>query len=236
MTIIRKVKPVSDTLPAARLYLDDISEIVRIFSDAFRTRDDEKHESPELKFTVAGSTCDEAAELPRIAKSARRFELQLTKPGYNAHLELRWSGTWWVCTGLTEDENWSVYRKLAAVYDARKLRLQAGFRALILNSPWWVPFALGILVVWGFQVLGEHLERIFSDKVTKGIAGSIVIFLIVSFVYLAAGGNEVIFRDSQDHAALREERAWKIIPVVLSGIIGFLVGVAVTYLKHAYWP
>ena len=69
MTISRREKPVPTVLPSARLYLDDIEEIVRILTEAADQVPVERAKGAlQITFEVGDRFCDDPHELCKIAK------------------------------------------------------------------------------------------------------------------------------------------------------------------------
>jgi hypothetical protein len=73
VTIRTKEAEIPCEFPPARLFLDDIEEIVRILVAATenRKREGELHEDPaktRLTLTIKDRACDEVQDLPKIAK------------------------------------------------------------------------------------------------------------------------------------------------------------------------
>ncbi|MGA8223034.1 MAG: hypothetical protein WB780_15405 [Candidatus Acidiferrales bacterium] len=243
MTIWRVKKEVPTDLPSARLYLDDLEEIVRLFGDALTdamknvTDETERAKPIEKKFMVRNKNkiCDEIQDLPNIAKSTRRFKLQVAKDWRTINLEMAWNGTRWTGPLLTDEVQWTVYRKLQEIFDARKLRLRSAFRAFFFDFMFGA-FFFGI----GWTLLVPFLDKLLRNVLPSGVALSLAlltaILIFIPVVWLTFAGSTIIFRHSSDHAALREDRLWKIMPALLTGIIGLLVGILIAYLKHRYWP
>jgi hypothetical protein len=56
----------------------------------------------------------------------------------------------------------------------------------------------------------------------------------VAAVKDARGRSGVVFEYSWEHDNRRRENAWKLIPAILSGICGLIVGIVLMYLKHKF--
>jgi len=231
MTITRHEKPIPDTLPISRLFLDDLNEIIDVVAEATKGSE----EQLVLKCRVAGATCDQIEELPKIAKSARKFQIDLEKRHYHFMLKLTRFGARYSAYGFTNDEKWRLFRKIEAIFEARRLPFRNLIKVVLLDTPWWISLLFGATAYFGIPFLGGHVYSLFPKVLANALLLTSIVALVAMIWYFLRG-SEIVFRDSQDYEAQREDRAWKIIPAVLSGVIGFLAGIAVTYLKHAYWP
>jgi len=235
MTIRRVEKPVPTLLPAARLYIDDIEEVVRILSEAADGLPVEGGKRGlEISISVGDRVCDDVCDLPQIAKRSEDFEMRLVREqcGYTARLGL--SGLiepiWqWTTTGLPYERAWSVFHKLESVFGDRKPRA-VWRRPPGLLSP--------LILLVGCVLTGMLLGYSgFARNVSAGF-GALAIWLLILYDTLSRkyGRSVVIFHSHLDEAGHRREAAWKILPTALNLIIGFALGILTLYLKHKYWP
>jgi hypothetical protein len=252
MTISRQQKQVPDSFPVVRFYLDDLESIISILAAAVEPEKEPILDKPlatksivglaaadkplTTKFTVGGFTCDRLDDLPKIAKSTRKFEMDIEKDWHSAYLRVRWSGVSIGFFGLESDAQWIVFHKLEPIFESRKLLLAAAFRTFVYDSPGWVPLLLGSALLVVYLLVRKAVYSALSTPVANAVIPFGILLILLSVIYLATNGTEVVFRNSQDHAAQREERLWKIIPAAIGGLIGFATGIMVTYLKCKLWP
>lgn len=234
MTITRREKPVPTRLPSARLYLDDIEEITRILVDAGDGLLVEPGKpAVEIRFEVGDQICDDLQELPKITRRAVDFELKLAckQCGYTARLGVTPSIGWqWTTTGLPKETAWRVFHKLECVIAGRRPHL------LLRQTPWWVPIFFWGLVVVIFNVTTLGKIKVGLNLTTLAVAAGV--FLALAYVTLRRryGQSAAIFRHYLDEDSMRREYAWKLIPPVLTFVLGLIGGIILTYLKHRYWP
>src|SRR5258705_5660986 len=113
-------------LPPAKLYLDDITEIVQILSDS--------NADGQTSFVVGGSKCDTLEDLKELRGRATHFVMNISAPGKHQSLELT-SSTTRIHIDETGDQlvAWSKYVNVAAIFERRKLKLKSAVRVV---APW----------------------------------------------------------------------------------------------------
>src|SRR5579863_7426490 len=105
-----------DELPQAKLYLDDIKEIVEIL---VAPRSDGTEET--VKFLTRTWECNTIEELERLGGRAREFEIHVTSNGRNSSLRMtaRRTYLWLDCPEL---ERWSKHGKIKAIFEGSSIR------------------------------------------------------------------------------------------------------------------
>jgi hypothetical protein len=176
--------------PPARIYLDDLQEIIEIFREA---RQYEKYErSPESRETISfecgNKTCDTVDDLKKIGGTTWNFEVKVDNfPGCSHSLKMQRLTCWWWSYGTSRDGQWATYRKLEALFKHRK-RWTAALHAIPLwlwftvslfpsviisvtpkSSPFfWIIASVGISVVTAMVVLGivrlRHTVVVLQDS------------------------------------------------------------------------
>ncbi len=243
MTISRQEKPVPTRLPAARLYLDDIEDIVRILSEADQSREAKSNgfdkDAPiKVQFQIGNQMCDEVQDLPKIAKNSPSFELQVSRGrfGLSARLGVSRYGTQWTTYGLTKDEAWTTFRRLEALFESRRLPwthlLHSHFTGFLLIHG----FMLSLLCV-SFMFLPASLAGRLPHSTAVAVVAMFVTAAIVAIALWVGLRRHsiVILRYSWDHAALREDTKTKLIIAGASSIITFGLTFLGMYLKHKFW-
>jgi hypothetical protein len=228
MTISRKEAPIPDELPAARLYLEDIEEIVGILLQGGAGTKEE-----------VVQVCDQILDLPKIAKSTTHLAV-LVRGERGSHYIARFvvshSSTEWSAYALTTEQAWAAYRKLEALFEKRRLPLRN-----LLHSHKALFYVLqgmlsSLILLTPLILLSDLAAYRVALSVTLAVAA-------LAFLTLWAGLRRhsiVILRNSWDHAARREELKTKIYAGTIPAIIGTLVGIVgtliVLYVQHKYWP
>jgi hypothetical protein len=237
MTIKRKavkVEPPSE-LPPARLYLDDIQEVMEIFREASKYRQSEprKDDQETVRFETKNETCDTIEDLKQIGGSTNHFLLTMNKRfGYGLTLRASSWGCSWSTQGLTDEGEWYAYAKFASLFKARKV----WWKALMHAIPTWT-YLLVALVPY---VLTHVLPMSFMNR---PVSLSQLLFVIpLSIAILAiqwmalTRSTVVVFRPISERSVFNRETALKTVPTVAATLLGILGTLLVTYLKHKYWP
>jgi len=235
-------REVPNKLNPARLFLDDIEEIIRIFTDA----ENDRHEKPDhvegenltTTFQIGNQTCDELADLKKLHPPfTYEFLVRVERTGFNAHVSITKSGTSWYSYGLDDNDRWGTFHKLELIFDRRKLRWKS-----LLNSharvSYWIYGAATALFILLIPTLSlrflPHVPAMLQILVLP-----VLVILGVLLWFLRSGLSThsiVIFRSHADHSSQRVQTAWKVIPDVVKIFLGFLLGALTLYLKHRYWP
>ena len=218
------IKPIPhvipSTLPPAKLYLDDITEILQILTDS----------SPEYRATfVAGQTkCDTLDELKELRGRATHFVKNVSSPRKHQTLELTPSAT-----RIHIDEigdqllAWSKYVNVAAIFERRKLRLKSAVRFLapLLSAG----LSLLALTVWTFAP--RAARPLSNDELTHVVTGIVLAATVVyyfisshSVVYLRYPKRVGVGRWLEDHK-----------PEIIVGLISVLVGAIATRVVEKVW-
>jgi hypothetical protein len=227
MTIWHEAKPVPNILPASRLYLEDIEEIVTILlHDGLGER---------VTFKIGKELCDDIKDLPKIARRTIDFEISVEGPKYSGRFIVNRVITYWGTRGLPREEAWSDFRKLEAVFERRKLH----WKSLLHRTPQAMSLVGGLI---GLSLI----VAVFLDftRRSRGVVGEIVFqSMFILQMALAAGlyrHSIVIMRDSWDHEAAREDLRTRIVagsvPALIGAAIGFSGALLAVYLRHKYWP
>jgi hypothetical protein len=123
-TVVREGPPIG--FPAAKLFLDDLDEIIRVFRES-RKYAEHPDAIQELILSIRFRTwqCDSLDDLRQLGKKASKdFSLDVAD-------EWRFSGTFyisgktfagWSDTRLSDDGKWLVYGQLRSIVEKRKFR------------------------------------------------------------------------------------------------------------------
>lgn len=135
-------------LPPARLFLDDIRDVIEIFRGGAKYcawQADHNSPEPKLSFQARGFACDTLEDLHILGGETTAFKLHFDEArGYSAYLHIA-RYTLWNTFGLSEEGQSVVYGKLRALFDSRIVRWKAFFHAL----PSWLffPIAAALLIL-----------------------------------------------------------------------------------------
>src|ERR1700740_3475446 len=160
MTISRKEKQVPKDLPPARLYLDDLEMVIRVFQEAKQSQTGSPEslprgaakEQPSLKFEIENQVCTELADLPKIAESTHNLSMQAEMPDFSAFLQISPSLTHWDAYRLMNNEEWSLYSKLDPIFRGRERPLIATAHKIPSAMLWLGLGILGTIIVFPLLV------------------------------------------------------------------------------------
>jgi hypothetical protein len=243
VTIRTEEAEVPSEFPPARLFLDDIEEIVRILVVAAenRKREGNLHEDPartRLTLTVKDRVCDEVQELPKIAKKTINLSVKVERQ-YWSQTFLRFSryGTSLGFYGVTREEQLSTFYNLAPIFKRRNLWLATlvrPHRTLILTLVVLLTLAPIALIYMIIHMLDKHTARMLA-------MASIVMSLFtmaISTTFLATNIHHsiIILRPWSEPSPPRQDLLSKILPVAIGCSLTFLLTLLGMYLKHKYWP
>ena len=237
MTRWHEPKLVPTILPASRLYLEDVEEIANILRNGSEQKDGTK-----ITFRVGKELCDDVKDLPFIARKTIDFEINAKGPRYTARFGINRIITQWTTTGLSREEAWIDFHNFEALFERRKLRWRTFFR----SSKEVIKFiieALLLISIAGAIISVAHLFKLLPDGRLTYLNSIVVPITLVLIVLMAPGvfhHSIVIFRNSWDHEAAREDFRLKIVagivPALIGAALGFAGGLLTAYLKHKYWP
>ncbi|HYK48205.1 MAG TPA: hypothetical protein VEU94_00655 [Terriglobales bacterium] len=218
------IKPLSQSiptqLPPAKLYLDDIDEIVQILT--------ESDTDCRTSFVAGRSKCDTLSDLKDLRGRTTHFVMDVSSAGKHQTLELTPSVTRIHIYEIGDQlAAWSKYVNVAAVFERRKLRLKAAVRMLgswMLAGFWFLAVA-----VWMFV---PHPARSISIyELTELLTG---VLLVAAVAYYFASSHSVVYlRYPQRSHASRWLEDHK--PEIIVGFICALMGGIATRIVEKAW-
>ena len=227
MTRWREEKPVPTRLPAARLYFEDIEEIVGILLCA--------GEKTQVIFQIGNEFCDDIKDLRKIARRTTDLEVSVAGSHYDARFAVNRLITQWTTNGLSREEVWAAFRKLDALFEKRKLR----WASLLHGSVMSVALLTFMLALTPF-VFMEVVPSGHVPDLVRVIVLPITTILILAIYMGLRHHSIVILHNSWDYAAAQEELRARIVAASVPALIGALLGIGGTilgvYLRHKYWP
>lgn len=234
--MLRQIDPQpSIGLSPAKLYLDDIEQIIQIFVEAENERGEERRSNIEVEiiFQIHNQTTSNMQDFSRIHPDSTNDFLVEVRKGTEFHADVRIykPHTTWYVWGLTDNEKWALFHKLEALFEARKLRWKKLLHAHSKVS-YWIYGATSVLFFALLSIAFTHLVPRTPVIVTLVVLAALLISLRTGL----SSHSILIFRHRADHAIRRREGAMKVLLEISKLIIAFLLGALTLYLKHKYWP
>lgn len=206
-------------LPPAKLYLDDLKEILQILTDS--------NSDCEASFVAGQSKCDTLDDLQELRGRATYFVMNISSPRKHQSLELTPSSTRIHIDELGDQlVAWSKYVNVAAIFEKRKLKLKSAVHSLapllfaglclLAFALWMVPHAAKPLSI-------HDLNRLVTGIL---LAAAVVYYFISShsIVYLRYPRRIGLGRWLEDHK-----------PEIIVGVICILTGVVATRIAERAW-
>jgi hypothetical protein len=238
VTIRTKEPEVPSEFPPARLFLDDIEEIVRTLVDANKSHNPYASQDEDAKlrveFTIKDQVCDEVEELPEIAKKTTELSIQLEwESGYIANsLRFYKDGSMLSTYVLTREGHLSLFHKLAPIFKRRNLWL----RTLVHSHR---ESSLALIIASCFTVATVVAMFIFKppNHQARTIAfGLLLVSIIITLSATLYRHTIIIMRHSSEPSPLRQELLQRAPLAAISSVLTFLLTLLGFYLKHKYWP
>jgi len=181
--VLLAIKPFPDSIPSelppAKLYLDDISEILQILTDS--------DQGCQASFVVGKSKCDTLDDLKDLRGRTTRFVLDISSPGKHQTLELTPSATRIHIHEIGDQlPAWSKYVNVAAIFKKRRLRL----KSFVRTAAAWV-FAALWLVAAAVWIFAPHFARPLSLHKLPNLATGF--FLAVAVVYYFFSSHSIVY-------------------------------------------
>jgi hypothetical protein len=224
MTLKRIPKPRRrlDELPVAKLYLDDVREIVSIMC---LTDSDSGASNPEVGYRVGDFECGSLEELERIGGSTRDFEITVLNQGRESTLSIGGIITFLrlSCPG---HDYWYRQAKIREIFEANSIWWKQIAHDIVDRIPGWV----GIV---GFAFLA--VATYFDPKPLRhnSIWPVLVLTTVSGYFFLVRGS---VVRLRYAHASSPQkwfrEHATQIAFLILSAVLGALATEMILPLKN----
>lgn len=242
MTISRLPTPVPKDLPAARLFLDDIEEIVQLLLSAGEVQHTSTVRTPvdwpplEMAFSVGDRICDRIEELPQITKSTKNLIIQVMR-GSRFHAVLVVDRFAELTThGLRYDEQLAVFYRVEDVFKQRRLRWHLLTLENFRNAPRYTLGLGGVVIGFVFALMGTLVSKGMHLRWGSAIAIGGAVIVCLGLSWGLTRGTTVIFRNFSEQEELREKKRAGIVVEAVKLFVAFLFGMLTLYLKHKYWP
>jgi hypothetical protein len=207
-------------LPPAKLYLDDISEILQILTDSSA--------DCQASFVAGKSKCDTLDDLKDLGGRATHFVMDISSFGKHQTLELTPSSTRIHIHEIGDQlPAWSKYVNVAAIFEKRRLRLKSVARAVgrrIFAGLWLLTVALWMFAPHALKPVPVYeLPRLAAGMV---IAGAVVYYFVSSqsIVYLRYPHKVGVGRWFAEHK-----------PEIIVGVICALMGAITSQILERVW-
>jgi hypothetical protein len=191
VTIKRKQdSSLSQGMPAAKLYLDEIRNIVEILS----TPDEGSNGSAVVvKYLLRDLECDTLEELEQLGGTTHKFEVQVARDGDYAPsaLEITRRRTYLYIASRKEGERWIRYGKVKKVFESNSiawknvLNIWLDSLTLVLVAP---------IVIVGLHLLIYHLiaSPTWKQREDYGYWAFLLLFFPFMWLYPFAFGGSVV--------------------------------------------
>jgi hypothetical protein len=207
-------------LPPAKLYLDDINEILQILTDSSA--------DCQASFVAGKSKCDTLDDLKDLRGRTTHFVMDISSAGKHQTLELTPAVTRIHIYEIGDQlAAWSKYVNVAAIFERRKLRLKSAVRSV--GS--WVFAGLWLLTVAVWMFVPNPAKRLSIYQLTHLATG---VSLAAAVVYYFVSSHSVVYlryphrvgagRWLQDHK-----------PEIVVGVICALMGAIATRIVEKAW-
>jgi hypothetical protein len=227
-----RTKPSYDRgFPPARLFLEDIEEIVRGLLGIVKNTTAVEGEDAvaRVECTVGDHQCDDVTDLPKIARFSRDVEIEVRRGNSKVSLTLdAWSGSSYMYSvGLEMDRERLVHERILAIFRKRRLL----WRGLAHSLPWWwsIPAMAVALMV------ALPLMRLPKTPWT-GSAVALLLVLLLFGLYASSRHTSVVFRRSWEPSPTVVYLRDKIVPIVLGAALGVGGTLLEQFIKRKFWP
>jgi hypothetical protein len=227
MPVKTKGQDVPRHFPAAKLYLDDIREIIELFSGVLAAQRDvlgEKN-STITTFDLGQQQCDDISELRSIATKCSDFDLEVSRGHSIIRLHIDPSGAWWVMSGGFDEKSWPIATQLQSIFERRKIyskHFTNSLQAVTLVILGVCPFVLGL----------------FHIPAKMRVLLLIAILVPDMFLFYALAKFRpavVVFRSRADVTDTREQRAEKFMTIGVTAFVSVVGTLLVQFLIHLLW-
>ncbi len=211
-------------LPPAKLYLDDIEEIVDLFSRALPAHQDSAGGVPPIEktFEIGQKQCNRIDDLASIALRTAELKIEVRREYSSLSLTLDRTHSWWMPFDLSKEEAWGTARKLQSIFEQRRMLL-----GQFAHKLWLVPPLLGTL----FPAI-----QLLPGSTAKAAAAISYLVLLVIWGLGFRRHSLVICRHRAAELAGHHERKEKLLIVLFTAVISIFGTLAVQYAIHKLWP
>ena len=207
-------------LPPAKLYLDDVAEILQILTDSST--------DCQASFVAGKSKCDTLDDLKDLGRRTTHFVMDISAPGKHQTLELTSSATRIHVYEIGDQlAAWSKYVNVAAIFERRKLRLKSAVRSVrswIFAGLWLATIAAWMFVPHAAKPISIYQLPYLATAVI--LAAAVMYYFVISHsvVYLRYPRKAGAGRWFEDHKS-----------EIIVGVISALTAALATRIVERVW-
>jgi len=237
VTIRTREPQVPDEFPPARLFLDDIEEIVRILVDSVDNPAEPRTPPPKdtktkLTISTKDKICDEVDELRDIAKKTTYLFVTVERTGRDtASVTFTEWGALLNLSLYTRDEKLRMFHKLSPIFERRNRWL-----ATLAKSHGTLVGALSMLLYFAAAIPVIFLIIRQTPPLWAIAIGLLSLATVITVWATGSHHSIVILRPSSEPSPLSQNLLQKIPLMVITSVLTFLLTLLGFYLKHKYWP
>jgi hypothetical protein len=237
MAITLSVKQAPETLPPARLYLDDLEHVIQIFRE---TPNAHGTEPESVTFQLGSTSCNEFGDLRKLGKKPSALSMTVEHSnGFAGRLEITPQGARWWAVGQTTDEAWATYRKLEALFQSRRPRMLPSTAEALTIQAISIAGVILYFTVSSFRPFANPLAKIPEAlKIPAIIITGLAAFPLALAVSRRLVPQQTLtLRYSWEEAELREGRRFAVSVATISATLGLIAGLVLDALvrKLLHW-
>jgi hypothetical protein len=218
------IKPLPNAIPSklppAKLYLDDIDEILQILTDSSA--------DCQASFIAGQSKCDTLDDLKDLRGRTTHFMMDISAAGKHQTLELTPSVTRIHIYEIGDQlVAWSKYVNVAAIFERRKLRLKSAVRSV--GS--WVFAGLWLLTLAVWMFVPHPAKRLSISELSYLVTG---VILAAAVAYYFVSSHSVVYLRYPHRIGVRrwlEDHK----PEIIVGVICALMGAITSGVVERAW-
>ena len=218
-----KIRRVPYDLPHAHLYLDDVEELRNILLDSLRNPEKPIYASPydskHSSFQVGDDlVMDDIEDLRERGGSTSDFKIEVGQSYAKASISFhRLSNPTTHLYSLDDAEQWRVYSRIKAVFEARKFILKNA----IMDLPNWLRISLFLILMFSSYLFIPRAVR--QSQYVAYMAFAYVTFLgLTAFVMLRSSRVSFVRSHESSKLALENRKSYVKATVLLA--LGAIIG------------
>jgi hypothetical protein len=217
---------IPDDLPAAHLFLEDIEQLERIFSEMAPATERGRERGP-IHYTVDKSTsCDNIGDLQKLGGKHHQFEMGFVDLGVTFSA----FGTRLRAWDVRDADKWRLYGKVLAIFRQRPRRLRIAGDYL----PWWAGTLLAYAFLYPpFFVLSPLIKKYGNPVYWTTLA---IYYFVAGMVVSKLGFRHSIVELRYAHEATTFRERWKAVQPYILVAMGALAYALAERIVKAIWP
>lgn len=231
MAIRRLIKSADlDDMPPAKLYLDDIKDIVEILVDP---GSDASSEPSVVKYEVRGRECDTLEDLEKLGGRAGRFEIRVSRGYRTSTVRSTGRGTsLWIAA--PENDFWNKHGRVRRIFENNAIWWKSVLNKCFGRFSFVIGFPIFLFVL---NLVSWHFTSSSEWRKTEDELYGLEVWLWVAFMFIytfAFAGSTAVFRYSHTKGWGRwfEAHGSQILLVVLGVVLKVLGDVLWRYFQR----